>query len=174
VRKIVADLKDFSRMDEAEIQEADLNQGLDSTLNVVANELKYKAKVVRVFGDLPKVRCRPAQINQVFMNLLVNAGQAIDTTGTITLRTGQEGPCVWVEIADTGKGMSPEVRNRLFEPFFTTKPMGKGTGLGLSISRDIIHRHQGTITVASEPGVGTRFLIRLPVAGPDEPCEKRR
>ncbi|HNG39218.1 MAG TPA: bacteriohemerythrin, partial [Accumulibacter sp.] len=117
VRKIVADLKDFSRMDEAEIQEADLNQGLDSTLNVVANELKYKAKVVRVFGDLPKVRCRPAQINQVFMNLLVNAGQAIDTTGTITLRTGQEGPCVWVEIADTGKGMSPEVRNRLFEPF---------------------------------------------------------
>ncbi len=174
VRKIVADLKDFSRMDEAEIQEADLNQGLESTLNVVYNELKYKAKVVRSFGDLPKVRCCPAQINQVFMNLLVNAGQAIDSAGTITLRTGHEGPCVWVEIEDTGKGMTPEVRHRLFEPFFTTKPMGKGTGLGLSISRDIIHRHNGTITVDSEAGVGTRFLIRLPIAGPDQSCEPSR
>ncbi|HOL65306.1 MAG TPA: ATP-binding protein, partial [Accumulibacter sp.] len=135
---------------------------------------KYKAKVVRALGDLPKVRCRPAQINQVFMNLLVNAGQAIDSAGTITLRTGHEGSCVWIEIEDTGKGMTPEVRHRLFEPFFTTKPMGKGTGLGLSISRDIIHRHQGTITVDSEAGVGTRFLIRLPIAGPGQACEPPR
>lgn len=174
VRRIVADLKDFSRMDEADIQDADLNQGLESTLNVVANEFKYKAKVVRAFGDLPKVRCCPAQINQVFMNLLVNAGQAIDSAGTITLRTGYEGQCVWVEIGDNGKGMAPEVRHRLFEPFFTTKPLGKGTGLGLSISRDIIHRHKGTITVDSEAGVGTRFLIRLPIAGPDQDCEPPR
>lgn len=171
VRKIVADLKDFSRADDVEMQDADLNQLLESTLNVVANELKYKAIVVRDFGDLPSVRCCATQINQVFMNLLVNAGQAIDDAGTITLRSGHEAPFVWVEVEDTGKGMSPDVRKRLFQPFFTTKPMGKGTGLGLSISRDIVQRHGGTISVDSAPGNGARFLVRLPVNGPDKPVE---
>ena len=166
VRKIVADLKDFSHADEGAWQEADLNSGLESTLNVIWNELKYKAKVVRELGELPAVRCIPAQLNQVFMNLLVNAGQAIEKEGTITLRSGYEAQEVWVEIEDSGGGMLPEVQKRIFEPFFTTKAVGKGTGLGLPISWEIIQRHAGTISVDSEPGRGTCFCIRLPVAGP--------
>ena len=166
VRKIVADLKDFSHVEEAEWQDADLNRGLESTLNVVWNELKYKAKIVRDLGELPAVRCIPAQLNQVFMNLLVNAGQAIESAGTISLRSGQDGDTVWVEVEDSGGGMPPEVQKRIFEPFFTTKPVGKGTGLGLPISREIVHRHAGTISVDSEPGRGSCFRIRLPIAGP--------
>jgi len=165
VRKIVADLKDFSHVDEGVWQDADINGGLESTLNVIWNELKYKAKVVRDLGDLPAVRCIPAQLNQVFMNLLVNAGQAIESAGTITLRSGYEDEHVWVEIEDSGGGMPPEVQKRIFEPFFTTKPVGQGTGLGLPISWEIIQRHEGTISVDSEPGRGTCFRIRLPVAG---------
>ncbi|MBD5804933.1 Sensor protein ZraS [Azoarcus sp. Aa7] len=163
VKHIVNDLKDFSRSDAGEWQEVDLNRGLESTLNVVWNEIKYKAQVVREFGELPKVRCIPAQINQVFMNLLVNAAQAIDTSGTITLRSGASVEQVWVEIIDTGKGMPPEVQARIFEPFFTTKPAGKGTGLGLSISSDILKRHKGAFEVFSRPGEGTRFRIVLPL-----------
>ncbi len=164
VRKIVRDLKEFSHVDESEIQEADLNAGMESTLNVVWNELKYKADVIRDYGDLPRVRCLPAQINQVFMNLLVNAGQAIAERGIITIRSGIDNDRVWMEVADTGAGMSPEVRRRIFEPFFTTKPVGKGTGLGLSLSYDIIvKKHGGRIDVASEPGRGTTFRVWLPV-----------
>ena len=165
VRKIVADLKDFSHVDEAEWQDADLNRGLESTLNVVWNELKYKARVIRDFDQLPVVRCIPAQLNQVFMNLLVNAGQAIASGGTITLRTGHEGRYAWIEVEDDGSGIPPEIQKRMFEPFFTTKPVGQGTGLGLSISWDIIQRHNGTISVDSRTGCGTRFRIRLPIAG---------
>lgn len=171
VKHIVNDLKDFSRADEGEWQEADLNRGLESTLNVVWNEIKYKAQVVRELGELPKVRCIPAQINQVFMNLLVNAAQAIETAGTITLRSGAGDETVWVEIADSGKGMPAEVMARIFEPFFTTKPVGKGTGLGLSISADIVKRHRGALTVRSRPGEGTCFRLELPLraaAGADE------
>ena len=163
VRKIVADLKNFSHVDEQEWQEADLNKGLESTLNVAWNELKYKAMVVREFGELPLVRCIPAQINQVFLNLLINAGQAIETKGTITLRTGHDDAFAWVEIADTGKGIPHDIQERIFEPFFTTKPVGKGTGLGLSISWDIVQRHKGSIRVASEPGQGSVFRIQLPL-----------
>lgn len=163
VKHIVNDLKDFSRADEGEWQETDLNRGLESTLNVVWNEIKYKAQVVRELGELPKVRCIPAQINQVFMNLLVNAAQAIDSMGTITLRSGAGERAVWVEIADTGKGMPAEVMARIFEPFYTTKPVGKGTGLGLSISADIVKRHRGTLTVRSRPGEGTCFRLELPL-----------
>lgn len=164
VKKIVQDLKDFSHVDEAELQEADLNVGLESTLNVVWNEIKYKATVDKHYGDLPLVTCVSSQINQVFMNLLVNAAQAIDGQGKITLTTGGDAERVWIEVADTGKGMSPEVQKRIFEPFFTTKPVGKGTGLGLSISWDIIvKKHGGALTVESQPGAGTRFRIELPV-----------
>ncbi|MFZ2268850.1 MAG: ATP-binding protein, partial [Azonexus sp.] len=163
VTKIVQDLKDFSRVDQAEHQLANLNESLESTLNVVCNEIKYKAEVVRELGNIPQVECVPAQINQVFMNLLVNAAQAIEQRGTITLRSGADGDQVWFEIADTGKGMSQEVQNRIFEPFYTTKPVGKGTGLGLSISYDIIvKKHGGRIEVNSEPGQGTTFRITLP------------
>lgn len=165
VRKIVQDLKEFSHVDESEMQEADLNAGMESTLNVVWNEIKYKAEVVKDYGPLPPARCIPAQVNQVFMNLLVNAAQAIEERGIITIRSGIENDWVWMEVADTGKGMAPEVRRRIFEPFFTTKPVGKGTGLGLSLSYDIVvKKHGGRIDVASEPGRGTTFRVWLPLA----------
>src|SRR5574343_563396 len=164
VTKIVQDLKDFSRVDQAEFQQADLNAALESTLNVVWNELKYKAEVVRELTNIPPVACVPAQINQVFMNLLVNAAQAIENRGRITIRSGEENGYDRFEIADTGKGMTPEVRNRVFDPFFTTKPVGKGTGLGLSISYDIIvKKHAGRFDVSSTPGVGTTFRLWLPI-----------
>ena len=166
VKRIINDLKDFSRIDDGVCEPVDLHRGLESTLNVSWNEIKYKAQVIREFGELPLVSCIPAQINQVFMNLLVNAAQAIDTAGSITLRTGVEGECVWVEVSDTGKGITPEIQSRIFEPFFTTKPIGEGTGLGLSISRDIMRRHHGAITVRSMPGQGATFRLVLPIGGP--------
>jgi two-component system, NtrC family, sensor kinase len=169
VKKIVQDLKEFSHVDEAEWQEASINDGVESTLNVVWAELKYKADVVREYGQLPPIRCIAAQVNQVFMNLLVNAAQAIDGRGTIAVRTGTEGDRVWVEIADSGKGMTPEIKKRIFEPFYTTKPVGKGTGLGLSLSYDIIvKRHGGSFDVDSTPGTGTTIRVWLPIAGPKE------
>ena len=163
VKKIVQDLKDFSHVDEAEWQWSDLHHGLDSTLNIVWNELKYKIEVVKEYGDLPEVECIPSQLNQVFMNLLVNAGHAIESQGTITIRTGQEGEQVWVEIADNGKGIEAEHLKRIFEPFFTTKPIGKGTGLGLSLSYGIVTNHHGHIQVESTPGLGTSFRVWLPI-----------
>ncbi len=166
VKKIVQDLKDFARAGESEWQDADLHQGLESTINVAWNEIKYKAEIVREYGVLPLVHCMPAQLNQVFMNLLVNAAQAMREPGVITLRTGVEGERVWVEVEDNGQGMSPEICARVFEPFFTTKPAGQGTGLGLSLSHSIVLRHGGELTVQSTPGVGTCFRISLPVAGP--------
>jgi len=166
VRKIVANLKDFSRVDQAEWQEADLLAGLESTLNVAWHELKYKAEIARELEPLPLVRCMPAQINQVFLNLLVNAAQAIRERGVITLRSGVDGERVWIEIADTGCGMDAETQRRLFEPFFTTKPVGTGTGLGMSLTWDIVTKHGGEIAVDSAPGAGTRIRVTLPVAGP--------
>jgi two-component system NtrC family sensor kinase len=163
VKRIVQDLKDFSRVDNADWQEADLNAGLDSTLNVVYNEVKYKAEVRKNYGRLPPVRCLAAQLNQVFMNLIVNAAHAIDGHGVITLASGQCGPWVWVEVSDTGSGMSPEVQRRIFEPFYTTKPVGKGTGLGLSLSFSIVQKHQGMIKVRSAPGEGSTFRVWIPL-----------
>lgn len=164
VTKIVQDLKDFSRVDQADRQPSDLNAALESTLNVVANEIKYKAEVVLELGEIPLVDCVPAQINQVFMNLLVNAAQAIPERGKIIVRSGLENNHVWFEIEDTGKGMSAEIQQRIFEPFFTTKPVGQGTGLGLSISYDIIvKKHSGRMDVRSKPDQGTCFRLWLPL-----------
>ncbi|MFZ2853214.1 MAG: histidine kinase [Rhodocyclaceae bacterium] len=163
VRRIVQDLRDFSRIDSAEWQWADLHAGLESTLNVVWNEIKYKADIVREFGTLPLVECRPSQLNQVFMNLLVNAAQAIAERGTITLRSGCADGNVWISIGDTGKGIPPELLSRIFDPFFTTKPVGKGTGLGLSVSYGIVDKHGGRIEVQSQAGQGSTFTICLPV-----------
>lgn len=165
VRQIVQDLKDFSRAGDEEWAWADVHRGLDSTLNVVGNELKYKAEVIRQYGDLPQIECLASQLNQVFLNLLVNAAHAIANHGTITIRTGHEADdaWVWIEIADSGCGIMPEHLSRIFEPFFTTKPAGKGTGLGLALARDIVHKHGGSLTAASDPGCGTTFRIRLPV-----------
>jgi PAS domain S-box-containing protein len=163
VRKIVQDLKDFSRVGEAEWLWADIHKGLDSTLNIVWNELKYKCKVSKEYGELPEVHCLPSQLNQVFMNLLVNAGQAIVEHGEITIRTGRDGDSVWVEVSDTGSGIPQENLNRIFDPFFTTKPVGKGTGLGLSLSYGIVVKHHGRIEVKSEVGKGTTFRVVLPI-----------
>jgi len=163
VKRIVADLKDFSRAGEAEWQMADVHQCIDSTLNIVANELKYKADVVKDYGQLPQIRCMPFRLNQVFMNLLINAVQAIPEKGTISIRTGQSGGSVWVEIEDTGTGIPPDIRARIFEPFFTTKPFGKGTGLGLAVSYGIVQSHHGDIDVRSTEGVGTVFRVTLPI-----------
>jgi PAS domain S-box-containing protein len=166
VAKIVKDLKDFSRAGEAVWQWADLHQGLDSTLNIVWNELKYKCTVTKEYGALPQVHCIPSQLNQVFMNLLVNAAHAIPDKGEITIRTGQQGDEVFVAVSDTGAGIAPEILNRIFDPFFTTKPVGKGTGLGLSLSYSIVQKHKGRIEVVSQPGSGTTFTVWLPIDPP--------
>ncbi len=168
VKGIVQDLKDFSHVDEAEWQWADLAHGLDSTLNIVNNEIKYKAEVVKKYGDLPEVECLASQINQVFMNLLVNAAHAIEERGTITVRTGIEGDGAWVEVSDTGKGMDTETQKKIFDPFFTTKPVGTGTGLGLSLSYSIVQKHHGKISVDSESGRGSTFRVWLPLRQPEQ------
>ncbi|PMS38868.1 hypothetical protein C0Z20_01235 [Trinickia symbiotica] len=170
VHRIVRDLRDFSRPGSEDWAHADLHAGLESTLNVVNNELKYKATIVREFGELPHVECIPSQINQVFMNLLVNAAQAIPQRGTITIRTYAAEDNVSIEIADDGVGISTEVVGRIFDPFFTTKPVGQGTGLGLSVSLSIVKRHGGRIEVATAPGQGAVFIVRLPVRR--EPVEQ--
>ena len=169
VRKIVEDLRDFSRAGFSEKWAmADLHKGLDSTLNIVWNDLKYKCEVRKQYGDLPPVECLPSQLNQVFLNILVNAGHSIAERGTITIATGCEDGGVFVDIADTGKGISPENLGRIFDPFFTTKPVGQGTGLGLSLSYSIVRKHGGRIDVDSEPGKGTSFRIFLPRHQPQD------
>ena len=168
VRKIVQDLKDFSHPDEGKFNWTDINPGLRSTLNIVNNELKYKAEVVTDLGDLPPIECNLNQLNQVFLNLLVNAAHAITDRGRIDVVTRQlpESGEVCITIRDTGSGIAPENLPRIFDPFFTTKPVGKGTGLGLSLSYSIIQRHHGRIEVQSEVGSGTEFRIILPVKQP--------
>jgi len=163
VRSIVADLKSFSRVDESEFKQADINECLRSTINMVWNEIKYKATLKKELGEIPRTRCYPQQMNQVFMNLLVNASHAIEQQGVITVRSWEEGGFICVTVADTGQGIPEANLNRIFEPFFTTKEVGKGTGLGLSITYDIVKKHNGEITVRSEPGKGTDFTVRIPV-----------
>ena len=166
VRKIVGDLKDFSHVGEVEWQQADLLVGLEKTLSILTHELKYKTEIVRELVPLPWVRCIPAQINQVFVNLLINAVQAIPEHGIITLKSGRAGDEVWVEVGDNGMGMSEDTKRRIFEPFFTTKPVGKGTGLGMSLAYDIVTKHGGRLEIDSAPGNGARIRICLPIGGP--------
>lgn len=165
VRKIVQDLKDFSRVDERQDwQWVDLHRGIDSTLNIVNNEVKYKADIVKHYGDIPEVECLPSQINQVILNIVVNGAHAISgARGCITIRTGQEGEHVWIEISDTGCGIPEAIQSRIFDPFFTTKAIGSGTGLGLSLSYGIIQKHGGRIEVRSKVGAGATFRIVLPI-----------
>jgi two-component system NtrC family sensor kinase len=165
IRKIVLALKDFAHPGEDKPQLADINKGLESTLNVVWNELKYKAKVTKDYSELPPVRCYPQQLNQVFMNILVNAAQAIDKEGLIKIATSATDGYVQVRISDTGSGIPKELRTRIFDPFFTTKDVGKGTGLGLNVAYNIVKKHNGSIDVESEVGKGTTFIIRIPVDG---------
>ena len=162
VRKIVQDLKSFSRIDEAALKLADLNECLESTLNIVWNELKYKATVEKDLASLPEMLCNPQQINQVLLNLLINAGQAIEKQGAIRIRTWHAGGRNCIAISDSGGGIAEENLGRLFDPFFTTKDVGQGTGLGLSISYDIVSNHGGEILVDSRVGQGTTFTVCLP------------
>lgn len=167
VARIVQNLKDFSHVDQDEQWALeDLHKGLDSTISVAWNELKYKCELKREYGELPPVECLMPQLNQVFLNLLVNAAHAIETRGVVTLRSGATGDQVWLEVSDTGKGIAPENIKRIFDPFFTTAPVGKGTGLGLSVSYSIIKKHHGRIEVESREGEGTTFRVWLPLRQP--------
>jgi two-component system NtrC family sensor kinase len=163
VKKIVVDLRTFSRMEEKEKTTADINQGIESTINVCWNELKYHCQVVKELGDIPDLVCYPMKLNQVFMNLIINAAHAIKEKGTVTVRSFRDGNDICVQVDDTGCGIPKENLGRIFDPFFTTKPVGKGTGLGLSIAYNIVKEHQGSITVESEVGKGTTFTVRLPI-----------
>lgn len=169
VRDIVQSLKDFAHIGETDWQPSDLHAGIDSTLNIAANEIRYKANIVKEYGKLPPVKCLPSQLNQVFMNLIVNAAHAMVDSGTITIRSGT-GPdgWVWVSVQDTGQGIGADIMTRIFDPFFTTKPVGKGTGLGLSLSYSIVTKHGGRIAVDSTLGVGSTFTVHLPIEPPAE------
>ncbi|MCK9173453.1 MAG: ATP-binding protein, partial [Desulfuromonas thiophila] len=163
VQVIVQNLKSFSRVDDAGFQWTDLHECLESSLNIAWNEIKYRARVERDYAELPPLYCCPQQLNQVFLNLLVNAAQAIAEQGLIELRTRQEGDFVVVEIEDSGCGMAPEVIECIFDPFYTTKPAGEGSGLGLSICSDIVQKHHGELRVRSVMGRGSCFSVRLPL-----------
>jgi two-component system NtrC family sensor kinase len=165
VRKIVQDLKSFSRIDDAEQKRADLKECLESTIGIAWNEIKYVATLTKDYSEIPPVLCYPQQLNQVFMNLLVNAAHAIKGQGEIRVRIWQDDDTACVSVSDTGCGISEENQKRIFEPFFTTKEVGKGTGLGLSVSYDIIKKHHGDILVDSELGTGSTFTVRIPING---------
>jgi|GEM_PF-2463658 len=163
IKQIVNDLKDFSHADEQEWKLSDIHNGLNSTLNIINNEIKYKARVIKKYGDIPLVECIASQLNQVFMNILVNAAHAIEHNGMIIISTGISRDRVFVSISDNGKGISQQDISRIFDPFFTTKPVGQGTGLGLSLSYGIIKSHGGKIEVDSNQKNGTCFKVWLPI-----------
>lgn len=166
VKGIVADLSEFSHVDGPELVREDINQLLEKTINVAWNELKYKADIEREFGDLPKILCNGGKLAQAFLNLLVNAAQAIESKGVITIRTGRDDTRVWITIADTGSGIPESIISKIFDPFFTTKNVGDGTGLGLHMVQSIIDSHSGTIDVLSALGSGTTFRLTLPINRP--------
>lgn len=165
-KEIVLGLRSFSRMDESDMRTADLHEGIRSTVKLLASDFKNRITVHEEFGDISSVECNLSQMNQIFMNLLSNAGHAISGMGEIWIRTRMNGEMVHIEIEDSGSGMDAMTMEKIFDPFFTTKKVGEGTGLGLSITYGLIQKHRGTIAVASSPGKGTRFTIQLPVKQP--------
>jgi len=162
IKKIVLNLKDFAHPGQNRKKPADINRGLESTLKIVKNELKHKARVVKDFEALPEISCFPQQLNQVFMNILLNAAQAIPASGEIRIRTRLENEQVEIMIKDNGMGIEEENLSRVFDPFFTTKDVGEGTGLGMNIAYNIVKKHSGTIAVESMVGEGTTFTVRIP------------
>jgi signal transduction histidine kinase len=166
IKKIVDDLKHFAHPGEDKMKETDINAGIESTLNVVNNELKYKATIVKELGEVPIIHAYPQQLNQVFMNIMVNAAQAIEKMGEIKITTTTVDGKVEIRISDTGCGIAEEDINKIFDPFFTTKEVGKGTGLGMNIAYNIVSKHKGDIRVESTIGKGTTFIIQLPVGSP--------
>jgi two-component system, NtrC family, sensor kinase len=168
IRDVVQNLRTFSRLDEAEFKKVDIHEGLDSTLRLLSREFgNVNVALSRDYGELPLVDCFAGQLNQVWLNLLVNAAHAVREGGEVGIKTRREGASAVVEISDTGHGIAPENLSRIFDPFFTTKPVGEGTGLGLSVTYSIIERHRGTISVESQPGQGTTFTVTIPVDAPN-------
>jgi signal transduction histidine kinase len=164
ISAVVRGLKTFSRVDEADLRKVDLHEGLRSTLKLTECQFRHRIPVETDFGELPEVECYPHLLNQVFLNVIINAGQSIDGEGKIAVRTRLDGDSAHVSISDTGRGIKPKDRPKIFAPGFTTKAVGVGSGLGLSISKRIVEEtHGGTIDFESEPGVGTKFHIRIPV-----------
>ncbi|MDR3417797.1 MAG: ATP-binding protein [Nevskia sp.] len=167
IKELATNLRNFSRLDAAKVAEVSLNDCLDQTLVIANHALKGKVKVLKRYGDIPRISCSPSQINQVLLNMVTNAVQAIDHDGgKLLLQTKADGAWLRVRIQDNGKGIRPEHLPRIFDPFFTTKPIGQGTGLGLSISYQIVEAHGGRIEVASAVGKGTRFVVSLPLEPP--------
>ena len=162
IMKIVRNLKNFARLDEAERKKVDIHEGIESTLSLLRHQLKSRIRIVKCFGDIPEVECYPNELNQVFMNILVNAAQAIKHRGEITVKTWREGDRVKIAISDTGVGIPPENLSKVFDPGFTTKGVGLGTGLGLSICYKIVQEHRGTIEAESSKQ-GTTFTISIPL-----------
>ena len=171
VSEIVQNLKSFARADAGSAEPVDVNSRIEETLTVIHNELKYRVEVVRELEKVPPVLGQPGELNQVFLNLLVNAAQAIEKKGKIRIHTFSRDGSVGIEISDTGSGIPPENLSRIFDPFFTTKATGQGTGLGLSVAYGIIEKHGGKIEVRSTPGEGTTFVVSLPVMDRNGKCE---
>jgi AhpD family alkylhydroperoxidase len=171
ITRIVSSLKAFAHLDEATWQEADIHEGMENTLTLLEHVFKDKIEVVREFGEIPKVTCNPGDINQVFMNLLQNAAEAIKDSGTIAIRTSENNGYVYIQVIDTGTGISPRRRERLFDPTFVKKGSQMRTGLGLFTSANIVHKHNGRIEIESEIGKGSTFTVILPVQG-TVPTEK--
>ncbi|MGD9346737.1 MAG: ATP-binding protein, partial [Candidatus Aminicenantes bacterium] len=163
VIEIVKRLRSFARLDEAELKDADINEGIEDTLTIIHHQIKHDITVIKNYGDIPKISCYPGRLNQVFLNLLINAKQAIEGKGTITISTYAKNEKVYVEFKDTGKGIARENLGRIFDPGFTTKGVGVGTGLGLSICYQIVQDHHGEILVESEEGKGTTFTVILSI-----------
>ena len=165
VKQIVADLSDFSYLSELQASPEDINTLLQKTINIASSELKYKADIELYLAEIPAVVCHGGKVGQVFLNLLVNAAQAIKERGLITVSTGREGEMVWIEISDNGCGIAEKDLAKIFDPFFTTKEIGKGTGLGLHVVKGAIDMHGGEIHVSSKEGCGASFRVLLPIAG---------
>jgi two-component system NtrC family sensor kinase len=162
ITKIVKSLRTFARLDESEFQKTNIHEGIENTLTLIHHQIKNRIVVIKEYGDIPEINGYPNQLNQVFMNILVNAAQAIDEKGTITIKTRKDVSNIYIEFSDTGKGIPQEDLTKIFDPGFTTKGVGVGTGLGLAISYNIINKHKGDINVISDEGKGTTFIIRLP------------
>ena len=166
ISEIVGSLKNFTRLDEADFQFADIHEGILSTLTLLNNRLLNGITVHKEFADLPKIRCYPGQLNQVFMHLIQNATDAIEGKGEVWIKTWMEGDSMKLSVRDNGKGVPENALPKIFDPFFTTKSVGSGTGLGLPVSHQIIERHSGKIEVENEVGKGTTFTINLPINAP--------
>lgn len=172
ILSIIADLKFFAHKESNDKIPVDIHQCINSTLNVIHNEIKYKTKVIKDFGNIPKIRCYPQRVNQILTNLIINAAQAIKKSGTITIKTFIQNNFCVIQISDTGEGIPLNIRDKIFDPFFSTKPVGQGTGLGLHVVYDLVKKHGGTIKLESEVGKGTSFFVYLPIETQNKDTQK--